>query len=304
MLCRKDFYLWLAILPLWAFGRTVSRYSPPLWSRGFHCELIAALVLLIILHHNLWPCGSVLAKAMFTWTKGIRLLSNKLCVRGGGGGRGRGRGDFWGLSAAACRVFVFQLQEKAWGVRGVVAGLNGRNALRWWICKQKRISRNTRTAARTIPPAHHSSCAHVDDIFVMTSPSWGRPPAYIVLFKQQQQYAVQYCYLSACLSAFKNLNCTRATAHHTQSWHALTFCSHFQLAAADCSQNKYSFFLSDTNSCSSTEHEFAPIQCFRTASLAWTTLTKSWVCYSRKLQSWSFQGIFCLLLLSPQMLHQ
>lgn len=36
--------------------------------------------------HNLWPCGRVLAKATFTWTKGIRLLSNKLCVCGGGFG--------------------------------------------------------------------------------------------------------------------------------------------------------------------------------------------------------------------------
>lgn len=117
MLYRKDFYLWLAILPLWAFGRTVSRYSPPLWSRGFHCELIAALVLLIILHHNLWPCGSVLAKAMFTWTKGIRLLSNKLCVRGGGGRRGRGRGDFWGwvLRRAECLYFNYRKRLGGWG---------------------------------------------------------------------------------------------------------------------------------------------------------------------------------------------
>lgn len=54
--------------------------------------------------HNLWPCGRVLAKATFTWTKGIRLLSNKLCVRLGGG-----------IFEAECcgRVFVFQLQERA-----------------------------------------------------------------------------------------------------------------------------------------------------------------------------------------------
>lgn len=64
--------------------------------------------------HNLWPCGRVLAKATFTWTKGIRLLSNKLCVRGGGL---RGVGGFRRLSAAAeCLYF---------NSRSVLGGVGG-----------------------------------------------------------------------------------------------------------------------------------------------------------------------------------
>lgn len=137
----KDWLLSHASTPFWAFSGTVIHESSPLWSHGFHWEVIAALVLLITLHpHTICdPVEECLPRPRSREQKASGCLAtNCVCAWGGG---------FWGwvLRQSVC------ISTPGAGWAGG-AGFNGRNALRWWICKQKRISRNTCTAAL------HDSC--------------------------------------------------------------------------------------------------------------------------------------------------